>query len=407
MVQKIISNILRVRPRHFWRSASFSEVAELYAARLMRTIAVNVGAAFMSVYMLKSGYSVAQVSLFWAAYFGFKVVIVLPLSQVIAYIGAKKAIILSNFLYIPSMIAFIFLPEFGLWALTIAAAFQSTSAALYDMGYLINFSRVKSVENAGRQVAFMNIAEKVAKGVSPLIGGLLAMLIDPRASIAASIIFFLLAAWPMMRTKDTMTTGFRLHPKNFPWSMARRSIFMQFSIGFDTYASGSAWSLFLASLIFTASGNQVYAELGALTSLILLVSLASTHMYGKLIDKRAGGQLLRWAAAGTVLVNIFRALTRTPAMAIGTNAVNEVTGTGYYMPFMRGMFDVADRSRFRVFYIGMSQLMANAGAAIASLVLAIAVTLADISGGFTIFYLATALAVSLIMLSRFRVYGEA
>lgn len=406
MVQKIINNLSFIRRRHFWRFASFSEVAELYAARLMRTIAVNVGAAFMSVYMLKNGYSVVQVSLFWAAYFGFKVLIILPLSQLIAIIGAKKAIIISNLLYIPSMIAFIFLPQLGFLSLVISALFQSSSAALYDTGYLINFSRVKSVESAGRQVAFMNIAEKVAKGISPLLGGLLAMFFDPRASIVLSILFFLLAAWPMMRTKDTMTTGFRLAPKGFPWKMARRSILMQFSIGFDTYASGTAWSLFLASLIFTASGNQVYAELGALTSLILLVSLASTHMYGKLIDRRAGGQLLAWAAAGNVIVNIFRAMTRTPAMAVGTNAANEVVVTGYYMPFMRGMFDVADRSRFRVFYIGMSQLLANVGAGVAALVLAGAVAIVDVSSGFVIFYLATAMVVSMIMLSRFKIYGQ-
>jgi len=406
MVQKIINNILKVRPRHFWRFASFSEVAELYAARLMRTIAVNVGAAFMSVYMLKNGYSVVAVSLFWAAYFIFKSIIILPLSQLIAYIGAKKAIIISNFLYIPSMVAFIFLPELGVLALVISGVFQSASAALYDTGYLINFSRVKSIDNAGRQVAFMNIADKVAKGISPLIGGLLAMFFDPRASIVVSIVFFILAAWPMMRTKDTMTTGFRLAPKDFPWRMAGRSIFIQLPIGFDTYASGTAWSIFLASLIFTASGNQVYAELGALTSMILFVSLASTHMYGKLIDKRVGGQLLKWAAAGNVAVNIFRALARTPAMAVGTNAAHEVMATGYSMAFMRGMFDVADRSKYRVFYIGISQMMANIGAALAALILAAVVALIDVSGGFFVFYLVTALAVSLIMLSKFRVYGE-
>ena len=63
------------RRRHFWRFASFSEVGELYTARLMRTIAVNVGAAFMSVFMLKNGYSVVTVSIFWAVYFLSKTII--------------------------------------------------------------------------------------------------------------------------------------------------------------------------------------------------------------------------------------------------------------------------------------------------------------------------------------------
>lgn len=395
------------RRRHFWRFASFSEVGELYTARLMRTIAVNVGAAFMSVFMLKNGYSVVTVSIFWAVYFLSKTIMALPFAQLIALINSKKAILISNMLYIPAMISFILLPTYGLWALVVTGVLQAVSAILYDIGYLINFSRIKNAEAPGKQVAFMNIMEKIAKGISPLIGGVLALWFDPRASIIVSALFFVLAAWPMMRTTDTMTTGFRLRPKNFPWKTTYNSLLGQLPMGFEVYASGSAWSIFLASLIFTAAGNQVYAELGMLASLILIVSLGSTYAYGKLIDSRAGGQLMFWTALGTVGVNIIRAITRTPALAVGTNAVNEITITGYTMAFTRGMFDVADQSGYRVMYIGLTQLFANLGACIAAAVLALAVFMLDISGGFTVFYLVTAAAISFMMLARFKVYRQA
>lgn len=357
--------------------------------------------------MLKTGYSIVAVSLFWAIYFGIKVVIALPLAQIIAHIGAKKGIMISNFLYMPSMIAFMFLSQFGLMALVVVAIFQSTSAALYNMSYNINFSRVKSSENAGRQVAVMNIAEKIAKGVTPLIGGLIAMYFDPRISIGVSAVFFAFAGWPLMRSGDSMTTGFSLAPKGFPWHKVRSSLVAQVPVGFNTYASDSAWSIFLVSLIFTASGDKVYAELGALTSLILLVSLASTHMYGKLIDRKAGGQLLVWAGLANVFVNIFRALVRTPVAAVGVNAVNEVTTTGYSMAMARGVFDDADRSKYRVFYIGMVEVMANAGATAAALALALVISLLRVEHGFMAFYLLTAVVVSLIMLTKFKIYAKA
>lgn len=404
MVEKIIKTL--TKRRHFWRFASFSEVAELYTARLMRTIAINVGAAFMSVYMLQNGYSVVAVSFFWAAYFGFKVLISMPLTQLIANIGAKKSILISNFLYIPSMIAFIFLPELGIWALVLTGAFQAISAFMYDVGYLINFSRVKSVEKAGREVALMNIMEKVARAISPLIGGLIAMFIDPRASIAASTIFFVLAAWPMMRAKDSMTTGFSLKPRHFPWRMAARSLLIQLPIGFDVYASGNAWSIFLAVLIFTSGSTQVYAELGAITSIVLMISLAATYAFGKLIDNSSGARLLFWSAAANIVVHISRIFVRTPILAVGTNAVKEVAATGYSMAFIRGMFDVADRSGYRVLYMGLSQLWSNAGAALAALALSLAVLALDTATGFTVFYLLTAAIVAFIALSRFKIYGQ-
>ena len=403
MLKELFINIF-LRRHRFWRFASFSEIGELYTVKMMRTIGFYVGASFMSVYMLKSGYSVVDISLFWAGYFALKVVMILPLAKLIADIGPKKAVIISNFLYIPSMISFIFLPQFGLWSLLITGSLQAISAALYNMGYTITFSRVKNPEKAGRQVASMNIAEKIAKGVSPLIGGLLAMFFDPRASIVVSTIFFILAAWPLLRTKDTMQTGFKLIPKKFPWKQAKSGLMAQLPLGFDIYASGIAWSIFLASLIFTTDSNQVYAELGALTSLILAVSLISTYAYGKLIDRRAGGQLLYWAAIGSVVVDIFRILVRTPAMAVGTNAAKEVMMTGYSMAFMRGMLDEADRSGYRVLYVCLSNLIANLGSLAAALILAGAVAMFHTAGGFTIFYLVAAAVISLLTLTKFRLY---
>lgn len=403
--RRIFDNIFH---RHrLWRFSSFSEIAELYAVRMIRTVAYYVGASFLSVYMFKMGYSIAFISLFWAAHFGVKVLLMLPLAQMIANIGSKKALVLSNFLYIPSMLLLIWLPQLGLIALAISGFLQSISSALYQMGYTVAFSRVNNPEKVGRQVAAMNIAEKVAKGVSPLIGGLLAMFFDPRAAILASAFFYLLAVWPMLRTKDTMSTGFKLFPKKFPWRKAYRSLVAQVPVGFDIYASGTAWSIFLVSLIFTASNNKVYAEVGALTSLILGVSLISTYAYGKLIDKRAGGQLLMWTAIGNVVTDIFRALVRTPVMAVSNNATKEFVMTGYSMAFMRGMLDEADRSGYRVLYVGLATMVMNIGSLAAALSLALSVLLFETVAGFTIFYLLAAAVAATLALAKFRLYRRA
>lgn len=405
MFKKIFTSI--VTRRNFWRRATFSEIADLYATRIMRTIAINVGAAFMSVFMLKNGYSIVAVSLFWAAYFGFKVIIMLPLAQSIARRGARIAIIASNFLYIPSMIAFIFLPELGLWALLLTGLFQATSAAMYDLAHTVNFSRVKSSDAAGNQVAMMNIFEQLAKGISPLIGGLLALFFDPRAAIAVSAIFFLFAAFPLLQSKDTHSKGFTLSPKGFPWKMATRSLLIELPIGFDVYASGSAWSIFLASVIFVAGGNQVYAEIGALTTIVFIISIAVTRMYGKVIDKNSGGSLLFWAAAGNAFVHLLRGFVRNPIMVLGVNTAKETAVAGYSMAFLRGKFDIADRSGYRVFYIGLATMAINIGSAAAALLLAAIVAIFSSANGFVVFYLLTAAVTSLIMLARFRVYRQA
>ena len=405
MFKNIINNI---SSRHFWRTASFSEIGQLHIARLVRTIAINLGAGLIAVYMYKIGYSLVFISLFWVAYFMLKVVIMLPLAQLIASIGPRKSIIISNFLYVPSMIAFMFVEQYAMPMLVITVIFQTSSAALYDMGYLVGLSRLsRDSSRGGRAVAMMKIAETVAKGLSPLIGGILAMMFDPRASLVVSLLFFVLASMPLIKMVDSMKTGFRLAPWGFNWKQATQSLLVQIPIGFDYYASTTAWSLFLVVLIFASGGNEVYAKLGALTSLILVVSLVSAYAYGKLIDKKAGGQLLVWTAIGSVVSNLFRVFVRTPIAAIGTNAAHEMMATGYSMAYTRGMMDTANQTGYRVFYVAMTQLTVNLGAGLAALVLAVIIALLGDSIGFSVFYAITSVVVIGIAFVRFSVYKKA
>ena len=405
MFKNIINNM---SSRHFWRTVSFSEMSQLHIARLVRTIAINLGAGLIAVYMYKIGYSLVYISLFWVAYFMIKVVIMLPLAQLIASIGPRKSIIISNFLYVPSMIAFMFVEQYAMPMLVITVIFQTSSAALYDMGYLVGLSRLsRDSSKGGRAVAMMKIAETVAKGLSPLIGGILAMMFDPRASLVVSLLFFVLASMPLIKMVDSMKTGFRLAPRGFNWKQANQSLLVQIPIGFDYYASTTAWSLFLVVLIFASGGNEVYAKLGALTSLILVVSLVSAYAYGKLIDKKAGGQLLIWTAIGSVVSNLFRVFVRTPIAAIGTNAAHEMMATGYSMAYTRGMMDTANQTGYRVFYVAMTQLTVNLGAGLAALVLAVIIALLGDSIGFSVFYAITSVVVIGIAFVRFSVYKKA
>src|SRR5690606_1063569 len=134
-------------------------------------------------------------------------IIALPAARLIAWIGPKHAILVSNLLYIPSMIAFALLPQFGPWLLGVALIFQAVSATMYSIGYMIDFSKVKSVEHAGKEIAYMNIFEKVTTGLSPLIGGFIAFLFGPQVVIIIAAVLFALAAVPLFRTGEQVSVN--------------------------------------------------------------------------------------------------------------------------------------------------------------------------------------------------------
>lgn len=375
MFQKIIHRIM-VR-RHFWRHATFSEISELYASRMLRMLALNLAASFMSIFLYQHGFSIPFIGMFWGIFYAFKALVSIPMAAIAARIGSKHGILVSNLLFIPSMIAFALVPQYGPWLLALVVLFQGTSATLYAISYSIDFSKVKSVKHAGKEIAYMNIIEKMTTGLSPLIGGLLAFAFGPEVVLVIAAFLFMLAAVPLLQTAEQERPHQKLNFKGFPWHLVRPNIAAQFSVGFDIFTSGTAWTLFTAVFIIgVASTNEVYAANGALLSVVLFAALGASYAYGRLIDRNRGKYLLRFASIGNSITHFMRAFTGTPIGVAGLNIANEAATTGYTMAYTRGVFDNADLSGQRTTYLGIVETQSNIGAAV---------------GGFLLFFLASAL----------------
>ena len=166
MIESILTRIYE--SRHFWRHATFGEVADLYLSRVLRAAAIHVGAGFTSVYLYELGYNLIFIVGFWAILYFCKVIIT-PLAGLwVARFGVAHSTLLSNILYIPAMIALGFVPEFGLISALFFAVFMGISGTLYELCYFVGFSIVKNPVNAGKEIGFMNILEKITIGLSPI-----------------------------------------------------------------------------------------------------------------------------------------------------------------------------------------------------------------------------------------------
>lgn len=402
MLQKILHRLLL--QRHFWRYATFSEVAELYASRMLRRLAINISAAFLSVFMYQNGYSVQFIGGYWVVYYGFKALVSIPSAKYAAAFGAKHGMLLSNILYIPAMIIFAFIPSFGIVAIGLSGIFQAMSATMYDLCYLIDFSKVKNVEHAGKEIAYMNIVDKIATGLSPLVGGLIAFVAGPQTTMFAAAVLFAFASIPLFKTQEAVQTRQRLTFAGFPWRLTWHSLVAETAIGFDIVASGLAWSLMVSIVILGVQGNKVYAQLGALLSLVLLAAFAASYIFGVLIDRRKGKELLVITGLINAGVHLTRPFVTTPQGVAAVNIGNEMATTGYAMSFMRGMFDTADISGNRMAYLGAIEVVVNAGAAIGGAVFLWFVSTFGATTGMRSFYYAAAVVALVIITPKFRLY---
>ena len=399
MLTRIITLVFR--RRHYWRSVSFDDIAELYVSRLIMVFAINIVNLFAAIYLYRLGYSIVLIAGFYAALYLMKVPLAIPFAKYAAYFGPKQGILTANILRIPAMIAVAMVPEYGIPALIAFGVLQQFSSALYDMCYMISFSKAKHAVHAGKEIGTMAIIEKVAKMLSPLVGGIIATILGPHTLIIIACVLFILAALPLFHTVESMPTRLKLKLSGFPWRLSRATVFSESVVGFDFVASGMTWTLFVAIFVFGGIGENVYSALGALASLGVFVSAIAAWTFGKLIDRRKGHVLL---VAGTVInsiLHLFRPFVSTPAGVIGVNLVNETATSAYAMPFTRAVFDVADNTGSRIAYVMLIEMALNLGAAFGCMILAIGVwSLGESSGMMLVFIVASVYQLCMLTSTR-------
>ena len=391
--------------RHFWRHATYSEIAELYMSRMLRMAALYIASAFMSIYLYQNHYTIGEIALFWAAFYLFKTVTALPVASLIARIGPKHGILVSNLLYIPALISFVFLPVLGPWLLLPVLILQGTSATMYSIAYTIDFSKVKSVEHAGKEIAYMNILEKITTSISPLIGGVLAYFFGPQFVLVIAALLFALAAVPLLKTGEQVQTHVKLQFRGFPWGLIRQHWMAQVAVGYDVFASGTVWTLYTAVIVIgISSSNDIYVITGILLSVVLIATLISSYMYGKIIDKKGGRVLMKASVIANSLTHLIRPFITSPIMVAGANVTNEVATTGYTMPYTRAVFDNSDLSGHRATYLGMVDLLANFGAFLAAVTLGVLFWAAGEIFSLTNFFFVAGVVVLLVLTAHFSLY---
>lgn len=396
-----------LKRRHFWRYATFDEVAELYASRTMRLLAQYMVSLFIALYLYQQGFSLLFIALFFCAYFAIKIPMAYFAALLAARFGPKHGILIGNVLYIPALLCLSFVPEYGIYAVMAFGLIQAWSVSIYSLCFLVDFSKVKHVNHAGKEIGFMQIFERVATSLAPLVGGIIATFFSVEVTMWLAAILLAAASWPLMRTAEPTMLGQKLQFRGFPWRATWRSLRAETAMGWDIVASNTVWVLFIAVVVFAGSGDDIYFKVGALASVTVVTSFIAAYIFGRLIDRHRGGDLLQISTFANALTHLTRSFITTPVAAAGTNVANELATTGYTMAFNRGIFDTADNSGRRIVYILFIEMMYDVGAVLACIVLALLfMTIPSGVLAMQIFFGITAVYVLLLMTARFSLYRK-
>lgn len=402
MIQQLIHRFLK--RRHFWRYATFGEVAELYASRMMTMFALKFVMAFVSVYLYKLGYEVHVIALFWALYYGVKTITVPFVALVLARFGPKHGVLVANLLFATGLCFLLFAEQYGVVAVYAWCVVHGFAGTLNNTSYMTDFSKVKHGNHAGKELGFMNIVEKIGASISPVVGGVIASLYGPSWSILLTIVLFALSAVPLFRSAEQVKTHQKITLKGFPWRKTWRSLRGNGGLGVDIVATNMAWVLFMSSVIFAGDGDELYAKIGILASVSIFVALAASYVFGRLVDHKQGLLLLKSSTLVNSALHLLRPTVSTTTGVLLVNAVNEAAYAGYSLAFIRGEFDLADTPGYRIVYLSLMEFTGNFCATLAALAMALFTMLYGDYGGLTVFYVGAAIVTLYIGAARFPLY---
>lgn len=407
MLKDFVVNVFLKR-RHFWRYADFDDISKLYTARALRDFSLRLVMIFVSIYLYNLGYSLAFIFAYLGIYYAIKVPMTILAGYAVIRIGPRHSTFYANILYIPTILAMIFLrpPDemmTTLWILGGIILLQSFSASLYEFAMMLNYAKMKGAKGVGKQLGTMQMLEKITGIVAPVVGGVIASWWGPEVLMVIASVILGLAALPLARTSEPINKTQKIRWRKFPWKRTWRNMLSQGAAGFDYITSGSVWQLYLVVAVFVAS-KEIYAVVGILSSIATFAALISAYAFGKLIDRNRGKELLKWGVYFKAVTNFLRPAIVTPIGAASTSAVAEISSTAYSLAFMRGLYDTADRHSYRLNYLMLMAIASDSGAAVASFIAMLFFLIAAPTTAFATYFFLAAFVTLMIASPKFPLY---
>lgn len=352
MFQKIMHSF--VRPRHPWRTIKFDELAEIYASMTLRTLGFSMIGIFIPIFLYKSGVSLESIFSFYLFFFVSRIPVDFCSAFLVGRIGPKHAIGISTLIHI----AFLFLLltfNSNNWSLFLMSGVFSASNGLFFVAYHTDFSKIKDSKHGGKELGYLYIFDRLGGVIGPLIGGILATFIDPRATIGIAILILLASQIPLLVSSEPVRTHQNITFRGFPWARFKYDYIAMGAFNIDRVATIVTWPLLIALTVFT---DDTYAKVGFLVSISTIASILLARWFGRMVDGGKGLELLRVGTWTNLLVHILRPFMLTPAGVVGVSMVNEPVTLAYNIPIVKGFYDQTDTIEgYRIVYISFAEMV--------------------------------------------------
>ena len=336
----------------------------------IHSIALSGGAAFFTIYLLKSGVSVPGVLVSLALILLGRFVIRPIVIGFAVRWGLRLMVVAGTVL---SAAQYPFLAEVHGVGIALAALIAVTAIGdtAYWTTYHAYFATLGDDEFRGQQIGAREAIAAIIGIISPLLGGWMLVGFGPRLAFGTTAAIVALAALPILWAPDVKVA--RQVPGAFRAALPGMLLFMA-----DGWVAAGYWMAWQLAL-FVSLGESFLAYGGALAFAALVGAIGGLTL-GRHIDAGHGRQAV-WYAFGTfAMIIVLRAIAMGDAtLAVLANALGALGACLYIPTLMTAVYTLAKRSpctlRFHVATEGGWDIGGAAGLLAAALTTALGMPL--------------------------------
>jgi DHA1 family inner membrane transport protein len=336
----------------------------------IHSVALYGGAAFFSIYLLKSGVAIpgilVSLALILLGRFAIRPVVI----GFAARSGLRAMVVAGTLL---SALQYPFLAEVHGVGVTLAAliAVSAVGDTVYWTTYHAYFAALGDDEFRGHQIGVREAISAVVSIASPLLAGWLLVAFGPRVAFGLTSVVAALAALPILWAPEVAVR--RRVPGGFRAALPGTLLFIA-----DGWIAAGYWLVWPIAL-FVSLGESFLAYGGALAFAALVGAIGGLTL-GRHIDAGHGRRAV-WYASGTLamIVALRAVATGDPMLAVLANALGALAGCLYVPTLMTAVYTLAKRSpctlRFHVATEGGWDIGGAAGLLAAALMTALGLPL--------------------------------
>lgn len=397
-MERLKNYIISVLKRHHhWREIGYDELSELYIGMMFRSFALSIIGVFIPLYLLELGYPVVSILTLFAWHYTFRIIIDYLTGRTVVTIGPKHTILVSYFFQILMLAMFLTLPQFK-WPFPFLGLVWGIANSLFWLAYHVDFSKIKHVEHGGKEVGIANIVMRAGYAVGPVVGGVLATIFGAQYTFLIAALVLFIGLIPLLSTAEPVKTHRRLDFGGINFRDLKMNIVVFTSMCIDDMANAFYWPLFLSLFVL---GGLAYAELGAISTVSMLVSITAARLIGQMTDKHRGRALYQAGILSVAATYLGRPLATGVRYALGLSVVYEVVSVGYNLPFYKGLYDEADRyGEHRIEFITILEMIGSVIRAVIAWTLVLLLAILDTYIAISLMFVLAAATCSIAVVSE-------